>query len=40
MAELGILNVFIQPGAGSPAIVAQAGEKGISVHEGCVLVEL
>jgi len=40
MAELGILNVFVQPGAGTPAILAQATEKGISVHEGCVLIEL
>ena len=40
MSELGISNVFIQPGAGSPAILAACEMAGITVHEGCVLREL
>ena len=40
MASLGIKNVFIQPGAGSDEIIAKCATAGISVHEGCVLIEL
>lgn len=40
MAEMGISNVFIQPGAGTPDIISRAEAAGISVHQGCVLVEL
>mmetsp|Transcript_33706 Transcript_33706/g.67946 ORF Transcript_33706/g.67946 Transcript_33706/m.67946 type:complete len:117 (-) Transcript_33706:152-502(-) len=36
----GIQNVFIQPGAGSPAIEAKCKEAGISFYAGCVLQEL
>lgn len=38
-AELEIKAVWIQPGAGSDAIRALCKEKGISVYEGCVLIE-
>jgi hypothetical protein len=38
-AELGIKAVWIQPGAGSDEIRALCREKGIAVHEGCVLIE-
>eukprot|EP00621_Florenciella_sp_RCC1693_P010662 CAMPEP_0182530478 /NCGR_PEP_ID=MMETSP1323-20130603/5943_1 /TAXON_ID=236787 /ORGANISM="Florenciella parvula, Strain RCC1693" /LENGTH=131 /DNA_ID=CAMNT_0024739777 /DNA_START=36 /DNA_END=431 /DNA_ORIENTATION=+ len=40
MAELGIPDVFIQPGAGTDEIREAAASAGISVHEGCVLIEL
>ena len=40
MKEIGIANVFIQPGAGSDAIKAACAEAQIAVHEGCVLREL
>lgn len=38
--KLGVNNVFIQPGAGSPALEAACAEAGISVHNGCVLREM
>eukprot|EP00614_Pseudopedinella_elastica_P022257 CAMPEP_0172623592 /NCGR_PEP_ID=MMETSP1068-20121228/130056_1 /TAXON_ID=35684 /ORGANISM="Pseudopedinella elastica, Strain CCMP716" /LENGTH=124 /DNA_ID=CAMNT_0013432217 /DNA_START=96 /DNA_END=470 /DNA_ORIENTATION=+ len=40
MLELGIQNVFIQPGAASTDIIEKCAEVGISVHQGCVLIEL
>ena len=40
MAALDIKNVFIQPGAGSDEIMQKCASAGISVHQGCVLVEL
>jgi len=39
MAELGIKNLWIQPGAGSREILELAAKKNIAVHNGCVLVE-
>ena len=39
-ASLGIKNVFIQPGAESDEILEKCSQAGISVHQGCVLVEL
>ena len=39
-AELGVSQVFIQPGASSPQIEDFCGAKGIEVHHGCVLREL
>ena len=38
--QLGIQNVWIQPGAESPAILERCRSAGIHVHEGCVLMEL
>ena len=38
--RLGIANVFVQPGAGTPELVARAESKGLGIHQGCVLVEL
>ena len=38
--ELGIRNVFIQPGAGSDEIVQYCTANGMEVHQGCVLREL
>jgi len=38
--RLGIANIFVQPGAGTPELVARAESKGIGIHQGCVLVEL
>mmetsp|Transcript_9983 Transcript_9983/g.20012 ORF Transcript_9983/g.20012 Transcript_9983/m.20012 type:complete len:133 (-) Transcript_9983:233-631(-) len=40
MAALSIANVFIQPGAASEEILQRCAIHGISVHQGCVLVEL
>ena len=40
MRTLGIKNLFIQPGAGTPDLIAKAKKEGITVHEGCVLVEM
>mmetsp|Transcript_55733 Transcript_55733/g.136536 ORF Transcript_55733/g.136536 Transcript_55733/m.136536 type:complete len:113 (+) Transcript_55733:3-341(+) len=40
MKGLGIQNVFIQPGACSQEVLELCAEAGISVHQGCVLVEL
>ena len=31
---LGIHNIFIQPGAGSPELIDAARGKGMGVHEG------
>jgi len=39
MAELGIKNLWIQPGAGSAEVVQAAARNGINVHNGCVLVQ-
>ena len=39
-ASLGIKNVYIQPGAESDEILEKCSHAGISVHQGCVLVEL
>ena len=39
-ADLGIKQVFIQPGAASTEIEALCERRGIEVHHGCVLVEL
>ena len=39
-AELGIQQVYIQPGASSPDILKLCSERGIEVHHGCVLVEM
>jgi predicted CoA-binding protein len=39
-ADLGIKQVFIQPGACSSEILQLCAERGIEVHQGCVLVEL
>ena len=39
MKKLGIKNLWIQPGAGSPEVLGAAKAAGIAVHEGCVLVE-
>ena len=38
--ELGIQNVFIQPGAGSDEIVEYCKTNGMAVHQGCVLREM
>jgi len=38
--ELGIRNVFIQPGASSDEIVEYCKANGMAVHQGCVLREL
>lgn len=38
--ELGIGNVWIQPGAASAEILAFCEESSIEVHEGCVLIDL
>ena len=38
--ELGIKNVFIQPGAGSDEIVEYCKANGMAVHQGCVLREM
>lgn len=40
MAALGVVNVFIQPGACSEEILERCSSHGISVHQGCVLIEL
>eukprot|EP00617_Octactis_speculum_P012678 CAMPEP_0185770826 /NCGR_PEP_ID=MMETSP1174-20130828/61363_1 /TAXON_ID=35687 /ORGANISM="Dictyocha speculum, Strain CCMP1381" /LENGTH=121 /DNA_ID=CAMNT_0028456425 /DNA_START=97 /DNA_END=462 /DNA_ORIENTATION=- len=40
MQNLGIQNVFIQPGASSQEILEKCGDAGIEVHHGCVLREL
>ena len=40
MGELGIHNLFVQPGAGSEEIRNRCQALGIALHEGCVLVEL
>jgi len=40
MGELGIPNLFVQPGAGSEEIRNRCQALGIALHEGCVLVEL
>jgi len=37
---LGIWNLFIQPGAGSKELIDKARGKDMSVHEGCILLEL
>ena len=39
-AELGVSQVFIQPGAGSEQIESFCKSKSIEVHHGCVLREL
>ena len=39
-AEMGIKQVFIQPGAASPEILQFCEASGIEVHQGCVLVEM
>jgi len=39
MVSLGIGKVFIQPGAGSPEILALCEAKQIEVFQGCVMVE-
>lgn len=39
MGQLGITNLWIQPGAASPEILALASSLKINVHQGCVLVE-
>jgi len=39
MGRLGIKNLWIQPGAGSPEILELAKKLNINVHQGCVLVE-
>ena len=39
-AQLGVSQVFIQPGAGSPEIESFCASKKIEVHHGCVLREL
>jgi uncharacterized protein len=39
MGQLGIKNLWIQPGASSPEVLAAARKYNINVHEGCVLVE-
>jgi predicted CoA-binding protein len=39
MIELGIMNLFIQPGAGSEEIMEKAKAGGVTVRNGCVLVE-
>lgn len=38
--QIGINNVFVQPGAGSSEIEAACAKAGISVHNGCVLREM
>lgn len=38
--NLGIQNLFIQPGAESEELVEKALCKGMNIHKGCVLVEL
>ena len=38
--ELGIRNVFIQPGASSDEIVEYCKANGMAVHQGCVLREM
>lgn len=40
MKELGINNLWIQPGAGSEEIVAYCENNNINFHHGCVLREL
>eukprot|EP00927_Polykrikos_kofoidii_P075669 TRINITY_DN72046_c0_g1_i1.p1 TRINITY_DN72046_c0_g1~~TRINITY_DN72046_c0_g1_i1.p1 ORF type:complete len:140 (+),score=19.84 TRINITY_DN72046_c0_g1_i1:33-422(+) len=39
MVELGVQNVFVQPGAGTPELRQQAENAGLSWYEGCVLIE-
>eukprot|EP00927_Polykrikos_kofoidii_P079883 TRINITY_DN76717_c0_g1_i1.p3 TRINITY_DN76717_c0_g1~~TRINITY_DN76717_c0_g1_i1.p3 ORF type:complete len:128 (-),score=36.65 TRINITY_DN76717_c0_g1_i1:137-520(-) len=39
MVELGVNNIFVQPGAESPELRREAEKVGVSWHEGCVLVE-
>lgn len=39
-ADLGIKQVFIQPGAASPEILQLCADRGIEVHQGCVLIEM
>jgi len=39
MVQLNIPNLWIQPGASSPEILALAEKNGIQVHQGCVLRE-
>ena len=38
--ELGIPNVFIQPGAESADILDYCKQNGLTVHQGCVLREM
>ena len=39
MKELGLKDVFIQPGASSPEIVEYCEANGINIIRGCVLAE-
>ncbi len=40
-AELGIKNIWLQPGADADTVVALAREKGLKViHNACVMVEI
>lgn len=36
-AVLGVKNIFIQPGASSPELLAQCKQAGIQAQNGCVL---
>ena len=38
-ARLGVEDVFMQPGADAPHVVAAARELGLRVQKGCVLVQ-
>lgn len=40
-AELGIKNIWLQPGADTPQVVQKAEQLGLSVvHHACIMVEL
>ena len=39
MKDLGIKHLFIQPGADTPPVLAEAERLGLTVEQGCVLVQ-
>ena len=39
-AELGIQNVWLQPGADAPQVIQVAKELGLTVVDACIMVEL
>ena len=39
-SQLGVKNVFIQPGAESDDILSYCKQHGVNVHQGCVLREM
>ncbi|KAJ9464569.1 hypothetical protein DIPPA_06965 [Diplonema papillatum] len=40
LASMGVKNIWTQPGACSDEIRQACTEKGLNLHEGCVLVEM